>query len=118
MTNEPHVDAPEHHVTRFQWSRLTPQQVGRYGEYFAKMSFAEFGLDVYTAEVDDKGIDFVVRVDGAHYLGHSGQVSKGPKLRLLQEEQVRAERKPICGCAALYRRRMAEAVSDPVGGMA
>lgn len=34
---------------------------GKYGEYFAKMEFIKHGFDVYSTEVDDKGIDFVVR---------------------------------------------------------
>ena len=33
-------------MNRFEWSRLNAQQIGRYGEYFAKMSFTEFGFDV------------------------------------------------------------------------
>lgn len=48
------------------WSSLTKQQLGRYGEYMAKMEFARLGFDIYSPEVDDKGIDFVLRcgVDG------------------------------------------------------
>lgn len=46
---------------RFDWSRLSKQQLGRYAEYFVKMELTLWGFDVYTAEVDDKGIDFVVR---------------------------------------------------------
>jgi hypothetical protein len=44
-----------------EWSRLNELQLGRYAEYFVKMEFTRLGFDVYTAEVDDKGIDFVVR---------------------------------------------------------
>lgn len=44
-----------------KWSELSNLQLGRYGEYFAKMEFASYGLDVYTSEVDDHGIDFVVK---------------------------------------------------------
>ena len=40
-------------------SRESTQKLGAYGEYFAKMELASYGLDVYTSEVDDKGIDFV-----------------------------------------------------------
>jgi len=47
--------------SRYDWSRLTHLQVGRYGEYLVKMEFTLFGFDVYTSEVDDKGIDFVIR---------------------------------------------------------
>lgn len=43
------------------WSALTTQQLGRYGEYIAKMEFARLGFDIYSPEVDDKGIDFVLR---------------------------------------------------------
>lgn len=51
----------------FAWSKLNKLQVGRYAEYLVKMEFTLYGLDVYGAEVDDKGIDFVVRVEPARY---------------------------------------------------
>ena len=43
------------------WSRdnLTPQKLGTFCEYYAKMALTSYGLSVYTAEVDDHGIDFV-----------------------------------------------------------
>jgi hypothetical protein len=41
---------------------LNTQQIGNYGEYHAKMELTKMGHDVYTSEVDDKGIDFIVRV--------------------------------------------------------
>lgn len=43
------------------WKNLSHLQLGKYGEYFAKMEFTKAGCDVYTSEVDDKGIDFVIR---------------------------------------------------------
>lgn len=43
------------------WSDLNSLQMGRYAEYFAKMEFASYGLEVYTTEVDDHGIDFIVK---------------------------------------------------------
>lgn len=46
---------------RYDWSRLNHLQLARYAEYYAKMEFTLFGFDVYTAEVDDRGIDFVIR---------------------------------------------------------
>ena len=49
------------------WSKLGKQQLGRYAEYLVKMELTLHGLDVYTAEVDDKGIDFIVRKDSQHY---------------------------------------------------
>lgn len=50
-----------------KWSHLNHLQVGRYAEYLAKMEFTVHGFDVYTSEVDDKGIDFVIRVNGQDY---------------------------------------------------
>lgn len=43
------------------WSKLNNLQLGRYAEYFAKMEFASYGLEVYTCEVDDHGVDFIVK---------------------------------------------------------
>lgn len=42
-------------------------QVGKYAEYFVKMECTFYGFDVYTAEVDDKGIDFVIRKGADRY---------------------------------------------------
>jgi hypothetical protein len=36
-------------------------QVGRYGEMAAMMAFLVHGFDVYSTEVDERGIDFVTR---------------------------------------------------------
>jgi len=52
---------------KHQWSKLTRQQLGRYAEYFVKMEFTLHGFDVYSAEVDDKGIDLVIRKDEGRY---------------------------------------------------
>ncbi len=50
-------------MERYKWSRLGPLQLGRYPEYLVKMEFTLYGFGVYTAEVDDKGIDFVIRME-------------------------------------------------------
>lgn len=44
------------------WSRESlrnSQKLGTFGEYYAKMSLASYGMSIYTSEVDDHGIDFV-----------------------------------------------------------
>ncbi len=48
-------------LNRCDWSRLNTLQLGRYAEYFVKMEFTLYGFEVYTSEVDDRCIDFVVR---------------------------------------------------------
>jgi hypothetical protein len=47
----------------YDWARLNHLQIGRYAEYFTKMAFTLYGFEVYTSEVDDRGIDFVARRD-------------------------------------------------------
>lgn len=54
-------------MERWDWAKLKPLQVGRYGEYLAKMEFTLIGLDVYGSEVDDKGIDFLLRAEPDRY---------------------------------------------------
>ncbi|HEX3045322.1 MAG TPA: DUF4365 domain-containing protein [Bacillota bacterium] len=49
------------------WNDLSPLQLGPYAEYFAKMEFASYGLEVYTSEVDDHGIDFIVKTKQARF---------------------------------------------------
>jgi hypothetical protein len=61
----PHRDRREAMAERVNvWAELTRLQTGRYGEYFAKMALVRAGFDVFSPEVDDKGIDFVLRADG------------------------------------------------------
>jgi hypothetical protein len=61
----PHRDIRETMAERVNvWAELNRLQTGRYGEYFAKMALVRAGFDVFSPEVDDKGIDFVLRADG------------------------------------------------------
>ncbi len=43
------------------WSSgsLTPQKVGVFCEYYAKMTLISYGVNIYTSEIDDHGIDFI-----------------------------------------------------------
>jgi hypothetical protein len=51
------------------WNHLSHLQIGRYAEYYVKMEAVRLGHDVYSAEVCDKGIDFVLRRgDGSGFL--------------------------------------------------
>ena len=59
------------------WSKLNHLQLGRYAEYYAKMEFASYGFEVYTSEVDDHGVDFIV---------------KAPKENTFYEVQVKSVR--------------------------
>lgn len=46
---------------RYNWEKLNRQQVGGFSEYFVKMELTMLGFQVYSTEVDDRGIDFVTR---------------------------------------------------------
>lgn len=48
-------------MPNLNWSKLSPLQLGRYAEYYAKMEFASYGFEVYSSEVDDHGVDFVAK---------------------------------------------------------
>jgi hypothetical protein len=50
-----------------EWSALNNLQLGRYAQYFAKMEFSSYGLEVYASEVDDHGIDFIVKDKGGRF---------------------------------------------------
>jgi len=60
MTNESSLETLRN-SRRHAWSKLNNQQVGAYAEYYFKMEFTMAGFQVYSTEVDDRGIDFVAR---------------------------------------------------------
>jgi hypothetical protein len=49
------------------WSKLNRIRLGKYAEYLVKTELLKHGIDVYSAEVDDKGIDLVLRRDSRQY---------------------------------------------------
>ena len=55
-------------MPNMNWSKLNSLQLGRYAEYYAKMEFASYGLEVYTSEVDDHGIDFIAKTKSGRFL--------------------------------------------------
>lgn len=55
-------------MARYKWSALNNQQVGAFAEYFVKMELTMYGFEVYSTEVDDRGIDFVARKDRGPFI--------------------------------------------------
>ena len=55
-------------IDKYDWERLNPFQIGKYAEYFAKMEFTLFGFEVFTSEIDDRGIDFIVKDKYGNFL--------------------------------------------------
>jgi hypothetical protein len=55
-------------MERYLWSLLNNQQVGAYTEYFVKMELTMYGFQVYSTEVDDRGVDFVARHNSGPFI--------------------------------------------------
>ena len=50
------------------YKKLSHLQIGNIGEYWVKLVFTLLGFDTFTSEVDDKGIDFILRINNKKYL--------------------------------------------------
>ena len=70
------------------WSRkeLTRQKLGTFGEYYAKMTLASYGMSIYTSEVDDHGIDFVAETKQGFLKYQVKTVRKGTTYVYMLEE--------------------------------
>ncbi len=53
----------EDKTMNYTWKHLNHLQLGKYGEYFVKMELIRNCFDVYSSEVDDRGIDFIIQID-------------------------------------------------------
>jgi hypothetical protein len=49
------------------WSKPNRIQLGKYAKYLVKTELLKHRIDVYSAEVDDKGTDTVLRRDSRRY---------------------------------------------------
>jgi hypothetical protein len=52
----------------FTFDNLTHLQIGRIGEYWVKIWLTLSGFDTYYNDVDDKGIDFILRLDNDKHI--------------------------------------------------
>ena len=70
------------------WSRkeLTKQKLGTFGEYYAKMTLASYGMSIYTSEVDDHGIDFVAETRHGFIKFQVKTLRQGTNYVFLKEE--------------------------------
>jgi hypothetical protein len=79
--------SPSEATTAHNWDALNKLQLGRYAEYLAKMEFTRYGFAVYTAEVDDKGIDFVIRKGAVTYYDVQVKSSRGSSYIFFPKEK-------------------------------
>lgn len=82
-----------------QWSKLNHLQLGKYAEYLTKMAFTKAGFDVYTAEVDDKGIDFVIRKSESEYFDVQAKSVRKPQYVYMTKEKFRPRKNLLLALA-------------------
>jgi len=58
----------ENDFSSVEYSKLHKLQVGEFGEYWVKMWLTLKGFDTYTSEVDNKGIDFIIRTNNYQHI--------------------------------------------------
>ena len=83
-------------MPRMIWSELAPLQLGKYAEYYAKMEFTSYGYDVYTSEVDDHGVDFVVKYRGDFREVQVKSVRKAHYVFIPKDKIVLDEKHLVC----------------------
>lgn len=71
------------------WSKLNSIQLGRYAEYFTKMEFTKAGFDVFTSEVDDKGIDFIIRKNENDYFDLQNKSIRFPRTKYVFMSKIK-----------------------------
>ena len=70
------------------WTQLKSLQLGKYAEYFAKMEFASYGCDVYTSEVDDHGINFIVKDKRGRFCEIQVKAKSGTGYVYVEKKQI------------------------------
>jgi hypothetical protein len=76
-------------MSRHDWSRISPLHLGQYAEYFVKMELTLYGLDIYSSEVDDRGIDFVARTRSSRYYDFQVKSIRGNNYIFFQKEKFK-----------------------------
>lgn len=75
-------------VYNLNWSRreLTSQKLGTFCEYYAKMALTSYGMSIYSAEVDDHGIDFLAETKNGFLKFQVKSVRNKTKYVFMQEK--------------------------------
>ena len=101
-------------MDRQDWNRLKHIQLGRYAEYLVKMECALHGLDVYTAEVDDKGVDFVVRAHVDTFYDIQVKSLRPPGYVFMQKDRFDLRPTNLLALVLFFTRRTAAPLSHPL----
>ena len=90
---------------RYRWSQLTRQQVGAFSEYFVKMEMTMHGFQVYGTEVDDRGIDFVMRYDKGPFLSVQVKSVREGGYVFVQKDKFPLSKDMFLALAILHERK-------------
>ena len=86
---------------RYIWSKLNKQQVGTFSEYFVKMELTMHGFQVYTTEVDDRGIDFVARYNEGPFFTVQVKSVRGFNYVFMQKDKFSPSKESYLALAIL-----------------
>ena len=87
-------------VQRHQWSGLNRLEIGRYAEYYVKLELAMLRFDIYTPELDQRGIDFVVRTPKhVYYDIQVKSVRKGSSYVFMRESKFEIRKTSLVAVA-------------------
>jgi len=82
------------------------------------MEFTLHGFDVYSAEVDDKGIDFVIRKHEAQYYDVQVKSSRELSYIFFPKEKFAPSKNLLAAIVLFTEDEPARIVSCPVNGLA
>ena len=88
-------------LARYSWESLNRQQVGAFSEYFVKMELTMLGFQVYSTEVDDRGIDFVTRYEQGPFVAIQVKSVREKGYVFMQKEKFQLSRNLYLALAIL-----------------
>jgi len=83
-------------------SEKSKQKFGAYGEYYAKMEFASYGFDIFTSEVDDHGVDFVLKGNQGFYEIQVKSIQSTTNYVLIRKEHFDVNDKNLYLCLLIF----------------
>jgi hypothetical protein len=92
-------------MPNMDWKSLSlksKQKFGTYGEYYAKMEFASYGFDVFTSEVDDHGVDFVVKGNNGFYEIQVKSIQSTSGYVFMKKENFNVKNKDLYLCLLIF----------------
>ena len=94
------------------WENLNHLQVGRFAEYLVRMSFAVYGFEVYSPEVDDHGVDLIVREANGPFLEVQVKSVRGLQYVFFPKSKFQ-KRENLLGAVVLFPKAQDSKQNEP-----